>query len=284
MGLLREGEDASLCPSVYLVLIIYGITVSEQCVVELPGLPYFWEYFIKPCSFSILIFLSTESSSCINCPSLMSNCLLKILVIGSCVTFGEFLSKFLKCSFHSCICSSWLVAFSLAFTVLFLLLTSFTVCYAILDCLSSTKSLILLIWFYMYSLCSFKYMLINSFCFRALVLVGSYLLHLEALFTPACFFLTANVSHGILGLALCLVGMHSPAASKWALMKFSYLSLGVSVSFFSCIASNLILSVNAYPSLISLLLSREDQSLCTMVVVQVIFLPRLSHIFTVTIW
>ena len=30
----------------------------------------------------------------------------------------------------------------------------------------------------------------------------------------ARFFLTANVSHGTLGLALCLVGMHSAAASK----------------------------------------------------------------------
>ena len=41
----------------------------------------------NPAAFLFLIFLSTESSSsCVNCPRLMSNCLLIILVIGSCVT------------------------------------------------------------------------------------------------------------------------------------------------------------------------------------------------------
>ena len=66
-------------------------------------------------------------------------------------------------------------------------------------------------------------MLANSFCtflsFSALILVGFLLLHLEAVFTSAHFFLTANVYHGTLGLALCLVGMHSAAASKWTLIK-----------------------------------------------------------------
>ena len=56
-------------------------------------------------------------------------------------------------------------------------------------------------------------MLANSFyaflSFRALILVGFFLLHLEAVFTSVRFFLTANVSHGTLGLALCLVGIHS---------------------------------------------------------------------------
>ena len=118
----------------------------------------------SPASFLLSIFLSTESSSCVNCPSLMSSCLLIILVIGSCVTFRGFPSNFSKCWFHSCIRSSWLVVFSLTFTEFFLLLTSFTVCHAILDCLSSTESLILLICFCMYSVCSFRYMLANSFC------------------------------------------------------------------------------------------------------------------------
>ena len=92
-------------------------------------------------AFLFLIFLSTESSSsCVNSPSLMSNCLLIILVIGSCVASGGFPSKFSKCCFHSCIRCSWLVVCSLASVVLFLLLTSFTVCHTILDCLSSIKS------------------------------------------------------------------------------------------------------------------------------------------------
>ena len=57
---------------VFCVLVIYGITVSEQYAVELPGLPYFRGYFINPVA-SFLIFLCTElTSACVNCPSLMS--------------------------------------------------------------------------------------------------------------------------------------------------------------------------------------------------------------------
>ena len=163
-------------------------------------------------SFLFLILLSAElSSSRVNGPSLMSNCLLIILVIGSCVTFGEFPGRFSKCCFHSFILSCWFVAFSFALAVLFLLLTSFIVCHAILDCLSSTESLILSIWFCMYSDCSFRYMLANSFCaflsFRAFVFVGFFLLHLEAVFTFARFSQTVNVSHGTLDLVLCFVGI-----------------------------------------------------------------------------
>ena len=54
-----------------------------------------------------------------NGPSLMSNCLLIILVIGSCVTFGGLASRFSKCCFHSFILS-WFAAFSFALAVLFL--------------------------------------------------------------------------------------------------------------------------------------------------------------------
>ena len=90
----------------------------------------------SPAAFLFFIFLSTESSSCrVNGPSLMSNCFLIILVIGSWVTFGGFPSRFWKCCFHSFIRSCWFVAFSLALAVLFLLLTSFIVSNAILDCL-----------------------------------------------------------------------------------------------------------------------------------------------------
>ena len=55
----------------------------------------------SPAAFLFLFFLRTESSSsCVNAPSLMSNCLLIILVIGSCVIFGGFPSRFSKCCFH----------------------------------------------------------------------------------------------------------------------------------------------------------------------------------------
>ena len=131
----------------------------------------------SPAAFLFLIFLRTESSSsCVNGPSLMSNCLLIILVIGSCVTFGGFPRRFSKCSFHSFILSCWFAAFNFALAVLFLLLTSFIVFQAIVDCLSFTGSLILSIRFYMYSVDSFRYMPANWYCaffsFRAFLFVG----------------------------------------------------------------------------------------------------------------
>ena len=116
----------------------------------------------SPAAFLFLIFLRTESSSSlVNGPSLMSNCLLIILVIGSCVTFRGLASRFSKCCFHSFILSCWFAAFSFALAVLFLRLTSFIVCQAILDCLSSTESLILSILFCMNSVCSIRYMPAN---------------------------------------------------------------------------------------------------------------------------
>ena len=126
----------------------------------------------SPSAFLFLIFLNTKSNySCLNCPSLMSRWLRMVFVICSSVTFGGFPSKFLKCCFHRCIHSSLLAAFSLALVVLFLQLNSFTVCRAISDCLSSTESLILLIWFGMYSYPYWFYVSLRSclvgWCFIA---------------------------------------------------------------------------------------------------------------------
>ena len=107
----------------------------------------------SPAAFLFLIFLRTESSSsCVNGRSLMSNCLLIILVIGSCVIFGGFPSRFSKCCFHSFILSGWFAAFSFASAVFFLLLTSFIVCQSILDCLSSTV------------VSNLIYLILNVFC------------------------------------------------------------------------------------------------------------------------
>ena len=161
----------------------------------------------SPAAFLFKILQSTESSSSrVKGPNLMSSCLQIILVIGSCITFGGFPCRFSKCCFHSFILSCWFVAFNLALVVLFLLHTSLIVCQAILDCLSSTESLILSIWFCMYSVCSFRYVLVNSFCaffnFRAFVFIGFFLLHLEAVFTSARSSLTANVSHGTIEVVL----------------------------------------------------------------------------------
>ena len=137
----------------------------------------------------------------------------------------------------------------------------------------------------MYSVCSFGYTLVSSFCaflsFCALILVGFLLLHRDAVFTSACFFLT-TVSDGTLDLALCLVCILPDAASMWVLTKFLYSSFGVSVSDISRSASNLFLCVSEYLSLISLLLSRA-QSQSTVVVVRAAFLRRLRCILAVTI-
>ena len=107
-----------------------------------------------------LFFVSTTLSfSYVNCPSLMSSWLLIIFV-----TLEDFPSRFLKCSFHMCIRFSWSVDFNLALEMVFLLHTSFTLCHTIRDCLSSTEILILLIGSYMYSIYSFKYVLVSSVC------------------------------------------------------------------------------------------------------------------------
>ena len=216
-----------------------------------------------PAAFLFLIFLDSKSSSSyINCPRLIPRWVLIIFVIDSSVTFGVFPSKFSKFCFYWCTRSSRLAAFSLTLAELFLLLTSFTIGHAILDCLSSTESLIFLIWLWMYCVCSFRYTSVSSFCafvLWALILVGFLLLHKEAVFTSLRFFLTAKVSHRTLGLGLCLVGVHSAVPSTWALTKFSYSSFEVGVSDISWSSSNLFLCVNVYFSIISLL-SNRDQS------------------------
>ena len=72
----------------------------------------------------------------------------------------------------------------------------------------------------------FLYTLPDSFCAFTFQGFGICwvlpLLHLEAIFMSARFFLTAYVANVTLALALCLLGMHSAAASKWALTKFWY--------------------------------------------------------------
>ena len=180
-------------------------------------------------------------------------------MIGSCITFGGFSSKFYKCCFYSCF-----LAGSFKFSFRSILPSAHFVyclsCYPRLSLFNWVSNLIDLILYAF--LCSFRYMFANSFCvllrFRALIFVGFFLLHLEVVFTSARFFLIANISHGTLDLALCLDGMRFTAASKWALTKFSYSSFRVGVSDISWSASNLFLSVNIYLSLISLLLSRDQ--------------------------
>ena len=130
-------------------------------------------------------------------------------MIGLLVTLGNFPSRYLKCSFHFCIRSSWLVAFSSALEMLFLLLTSFTVCHAVQGCLSSTEFLILLIWPWMYSICSFWYVSICSlYAFLSFWALGSlYYVGIRLSCSFVRLFLTVNDSHGTLFSSL--VGMYS---------------------------------------------------------------------------
>ena len=146
-------EDVALCPAVYCILVIYGVAASEQYVVNFLIFLTSGGISSKPAAFLFLIFLRTTSSSCVSCLSLISCKLLMIFVIRSSVPLGNFPSRFLKCCLHRYIRSSWLAVFSFALVLLLLLLTSFTVCHAIL---SSTEFLTLLIWFVMYSICSFS--------------------------------------------------------------------------------------------------------------------------------
>ena len=84
--------------------------------------------------------------------------------------------------------SSRLAAFWFAPNVLFLSLTSFTVCHTNYDCLSSTESLILLIWPWVYSWCSLGYVLVRShWAFFPMAFVG-FLFTKYALFSVLSFF------------------------------------------------------------------------------------------------
>ena len=184
----------------YTALLYRGSKSSNFLVFHISG-----SISLRSAAFLFLIFLSsTLSSSWVNCLSLMSSWLLIIFVIGLSITLGEFPRRFMKCSFPMCNRSSCLATFSLALEVLFLLLTFFTICLAIRDCITSTEFLILLIWHWMYFICSFWYALSSFlwvFSFWALVLVGFLLLYRDAVFTLSRFFWTTNVSHW----NLCLV-------------------------------------------------------------------------------
>ena len=53
---LGKWNDVALCPSVYCVLVIHGVVVLEQLVVEFPCLPYLWWYIIKTGRFPVFDF------------------------------------------------------------------------------------------------------------------------------------------------------------------------------------------------------------------------------------
>ena len=135
-------------------------------------------------------------------------CVCLIFVIGLSVSLGDFSNRFLKCSFHMCIRSSWL-------EVLFLLLTSFAVCHANKD---YPLRNFYFYWSDLECILSFWYAFIKVFwaflSFLAWHQLGSFY-YIGMLFSRCLvFFPIAYVSHGTLCLAPCFVGMHSSTASK----------------------------------------------------------------------
>ena len=72
-----------------------------------------------------------------------------------------------------------------------------------------------------------------------MALFGNLLLHRDAVFKLSRLFLTARISPGTLCFVLSFVGIHSAAASTWAMISNS--SFGVNVSDISWKASNLFL-------------------------------------------
>ena len=182
----------------------------------------------RPESFLFLIFVRTTISPFwVNCNRLTSCWFLIIFVIDLSVSLGEFPIRFLKCSFHMCIRSSCLTAFSFVLEVFLLFLTWFTVNCTLCDCLSSTAFLIWLFWHWIYSICSFWYVLISSPCvflrLCAFALIWYPLLHSDVVFTLFRFFLlTSHRPPMNLCFALGLIGMNSLTASMWTLTKFSY--------------------------------------------------------------
>ena len=174
-------------------------------------------------------------------------------MIGLCVTLGEFPRRFLKSS-HTNTASSGQRAFSCALEVVFLLLTSYSVCHARLSILYRVSYLIdltLNVYYYFFLVCVSK----SSFWFLnfcPLALVGFLLLYRILFFTWFRFSRLTSVSQETLWLVFGLVVMYTAAASMWTLTKFSYSSLEIGSSDISWCLSNWFLTAIVYLLLMSL--------------------------------
>ena len=133
------------------------------------------------------------------------------------------------------------------------------ICHAVRDCLS-TEFLTVLIWPWMYSICSFWYVLISSFCaflsFWALALVGFLLLHRDAVFSFPRLMSPRELYVWLLVWLVCILLLLP--YEHW---RSSHLSFRVNVLDIFWWVSNLFLNIIVYLLLISLLLSK-DQSKC----------------------
>ena len=136
---LGERNHATFHSFLYFVLFI----VREVCHQILLSSKLQCVFLLRPATYLFLIGSNTAAStSFVSCPSLMSSWPIMIFRIGLSVIWRRFPRRFLKCSFHFRRLSSWQEAFRFALDVLFFLITSFTVCHAIYNCLSCTEFLI----------------------------------------------------------------------------------------------------------------------------------------------
>ena len=141
-----------------LVLRLYTTLRNQRNKRQISCLLYLSRYFVEAYRLSAFnfFFFSTESSSfSVNCPSLMFSWISAI--------FCRFMSDFRRVSEHIL---KMLFLFSnslfLASKGLFHPLISFTHCYANSDCLYSIEFLVLLVWPWTYSGCSFCYVFVLS--------------------------------------------------------------------------------------------------------------------------
>ena len=145
----------------------------------------------------------------VNCPSLISSCLLIIFWIGLSIISRGFPSRFLKCSFYLWNLSSWLAALPSAHFIYCLFCYSrFSIFYWVFDFIDLALNIFLFFWYVL--------VLWAFFSFFTLAFVSFYLVRL--LFSCYLVFsLIVLASHGTLHLDLGLVRMHStaPLVSWW---------------------------------------------------------------------
>ena len=135
------------------------------------------------------------------------------------MTWGGSRGKFSKCSFHFSSLSSCLTI-NLVLEVLFFLFISFTFTHTNCDCVSTTEFLILSKCPWMYSNCTFWYMLVLpglSQNYSVLAFLGFLLLSKDVFFILSHFSLIAIDSHGTLHLAVCVLYLRrlSESLPKW---------------------------------------------------------------------
>ena len=176
---LREEEDAAFCRYLCCILFIYSTAKSNKSTNVFAfhtsgGISSWSEAFLL-----LILICTTLISSWVNRPCLMSSWLLIIFVIGLFVTMESFQVD----SFQIWIHSSWLSAFSFALEVssFYSLYLLFAMLFTIIYLLSF---LILSIWPWIYSFCSFWYVIVSSLCafvsFCALIFIGFLSLHKDA--------------------------------------------------------------------------------------------------------